>query len=278
MAERNASDTDIPIWVLDTVTKPKPEHRGAVILAGSHGGVYAGYLAASAHPRGIILNDAGVGRDDAGIGSLGYLQELGIPAATVAHSMGRIGDGEDMLARGVISYTNAAAGALGCAVGEDVMACAQKMRAATPFEGTPPAHAEGRYKFRAEKREPEVWGLDSASLLTPSDAGQVVIIGSHGAILAANKASGQAIYQPVLAAVFHDAGVGRDKAGISRLPVMDEQGVAGATVSHRSARIGDARSIWNTGMISHVNERAAGWGARPGMSCQDFAIAAIRSR
>ena len=46
MAERNASDNDIPIWILDTVTKPKPEHEGAVILAGSHGGIYAGYLAA----------------------------------------------------------------------------------------------------------------------------------------------------------------------------------------------------------------------------------------
>ena len=59
---------------------------------------------------------------------------------------------------------------------------------------------------------------------------------------------------------------------------MDEQGVSGATVSHTSARIGDARSIWNTGMISHVNERAAAWGARTGMSCQDFAIAALRAR
>ena len=278
MAERNASDNDIPIWVLDTVTKPKPEHAGSVILAGSHGGVYAGYLAASAGPRGIILNDAGVGRDKAGIASLDYLQDLGIAAATVAHSTGCIGDGEDMLSRGVISYTNAAAGAVGCAVGEPAVDCARKMRAAPTFEGSAPAHSEGRYKFRAELWEAEIWGLDSASLLIPEDAGRVVIIASHGAILAANRASRQAIYQPVRAAVFHDAGVGRNRAGISRLPVMDEQGVAGATVGHESARIGDARSIWNTGMISHVNELAAAWGARAGMSCQDFAIGALRRR
>ena len=278
MAERNASDNDIPIWILDTVTKPKPEHEGAVILAGSHGGIYAGYLAASAHPRGIILNDAGVGRDDAGIGSLEYLEELGLAAATVAHSSGKIGDGDDMLARGVISFTNGPAAALGCAVGESAADCAAKMRTGEIFTGDPPSHSEGRYKFRAERWESEAWGLDSASLLLPEDKGRVVIIGSHGAILAANKSSGQAIYQPVKAAVFHDAGVGRERAGITRLPVMDQQGVSGATVSYTSARIGDARSIWNTGMISHVNERAAAWGARTGMSCQDFAIAALRAR
>ncbi len=278
MAELNASDNDIPIWVLDTVTKPKPEHEGSVIFAGSHGGVYAGYLAAAAHPRGVILNDAGVGRDDAGIGSLVYLEKLGLAAATVAHSSGRIGDGEDMLTRGVISYTNRPAAALGCAVGESAAECAAKLRAGEIFIGEPPPHSEGRYKFRAERWEPEVWGLDSASLLLPEDEGRVVIIGSHGAILAVNKAKGKAIYQPVKAAIFHDAGVGRDRAGITRLPVMDEQGVSGATVSYTSARIGDARSIWDTGIISHVNRRAAAWGARSGMCCKEFCVAALRAR
>lgn len=278
MAERNASDNAVPIWVLDTVTKPKDEHADSVIVAGSHGGVYAGYLAALANVRGVILNDAGVGRDRAGIGSLEYLQSLGIAAATVANTSARIGDGEDMIARGVVSYTNRAAAAVGCAVGEAAIDCARKMRAAPKFTGDAPEHREGRYKFRAERREPEVWGLDSASLLLPEDAGRVVVIGSHGAVLAANRASGLAIYQPVLAAVFHDAGVGRARAGISRLPVMDQQGIAGATVGHETARIGDARSMWATGIISHVNELARRWGARPGLSCQDFCIAAIRNR
>ena len=59
---------------------------------------------------------------------------------------------------------------------------------------------------------------------------------------------------------------------------MDEQGVSGATVSYTSARIGDARSIWDTGIISHVNERAAAWGARSDMSCKEFCAAALRAR
>ena len=275
MAGRNVSDNDIPIWVLDTVTKPQSEHTGSVILAGSHGGVYAGYLAASSGPRGIILNDAGIGCEGAGIGSLAYLQELGIAAATTSHTSSRIGDGEDMLTHGVISRINAIALALGCFTGESAIGCAQKMRRAEPFIGKAAVQAEGRYRFETELEDLDVWGLDSASLLLPEDAGKVVIIGSHGAILASNKSAGQAIYQPVLAAVFNDAGIGRDNAGLSRLPVMDKQGVPGATISHQSARIGDSRSMWCTGKISHVNELAASWGAHCGMNCQEFAIAAI---
>ncbi len=54
----------------DTVTKPDGRHRDAVLIGGSHGGIYAGYCAAKAGVRAVILNDAGVGKDRAGIGSL----------------------------------------------------------------------------------------------------------------------------------------------------------------------------------------------------------------
>ena len=40
----------------------------------------------------MILNDAGVGRDEAGIAALAYLDALGIAAATVSHESCRIGD------------------------------------------------------------------------------------------------------------------------------------------------------------------------------------------
>ena len=41
-----------------------------MVVAASHGGVYAGYCAALGRVRAVILNDAGVGRERAGIGSL----------------------------------------------------------------------------------------------------------------------------------------------------------------------------------------------------------------
>ena len=275
MSERDASDSDIPIWVLDTVTKPKLDHRNSVLIAASHGGIYAGYLAARAHARGVILNDAGIGKDQAGIGSLAYLDELGVPAATIAHISARIGDGEDMVRRGTISYVNDAAVALDCRVGEPALSCAEKMRAAATFDDDLRPYEEARFGIRAQPGEPEVWGLDSISLLQPEDQVRIVVAASHGGVLAANRAEGVALSYPVVAAVFNDAGVGADQAGISRLAAMDRTGLVGATVDCMSAWIGNARSTWESGVISHVNEGAAAFGAVPGWTCQDFVYCII---
>ena len=94
------------IHLASTVTRLGPQCAGAVVVGGSHGGVYAGYLAARARACAVILNDAGIGRDDAGIGCLGYCDALGMAAATVSHVSARIGDAEDMLSSGVVSRVN----------------------------------------------------------------------------------------------------------------------------------------------------------------------------
>ena len=86
--------------VVDSITKLGPDARGEVAIAASHGGVYPAYLAAAAGLRGVVLHDAGIGLDEAGVGCLAYLDALGIPAATVAHTSARIGDGADLARRG----------------------------------------------------------------------------------------------------------------------------------------------------------------------------------
>ncbi|MDP6345481.1 MAG: hypothetical protein QF578_17785 [Alphaproteobacteria bacterium] len=252
-----------------TVTKLTEEHAGNVLVGGSHGGVYAGYLAAKAGALAIILNDAGGGLDDAGFGSLPYLDDLGIPAATVAHDSARIGDGDDMAKRGLISRVNRAAAALGCAAGQSTEACAEAMRAATPTAGEAPVYEESRFLFSEPDQGPAIWGIDSASLLRPEDAGQVVLTASHGALLAGEAAS--AIKYDVLACAFNDAGVGCDGIGISRLPALDDRGIAAVTADCQTARIGDVRSMWRTGKISHANQAASALGVGPGDDIQSFA-------
>jgi hypothetical protein len=73
----------------------------------------------------------------------------------------------------------------------------------------------------------------------------------------------------VFAAIFNDAGGGKDGAGYTRLPVLDGRGVAGLTVSNQTARIGDGRSTYETGVVSRINETARRLELREGMSARE---------
>ena len=267
--------SEVRVEVLDSVTKVTDDHRGQVIIAASHGAEYAAYLAAKGGARAVILNDAGVGKDDAGISGLTYLDSLGIAAATISHRSARIGDGGDMMARGEISHVNAAAETLGCTPGQSCAACANRMRDASQATSSPPPQTETRTVLRGAPVEPEVWGLDSASLLLPEDSNHIVICGSHGEALGGKPET--ALRYDAVAAVFNDAGIGIDDAGLSRLPALDGRRIPAATVSADSARIGDARSIYEDGIVSRVNESAARLGAKPGIRTTDFVDCVIAS-
>jgi hypothetical protein len=260
---------DAGILVVDSITKLGAGAEGTVVVAASHGGRYPGCLAAKARLRGVVLHDAGLGLDRAGIAGLDDLDRLGLAAAAVSHLSARIGDGADMLARGVLSFVNRTAAALGCAPGDSCGSAAAKLRAGTPFAGAAPPCDEGR--FLLLESEPPVWGLDSNSLVRPQDTGAVLVTGSHGGLLGGRPET--AIGVAALAAVYHDAGIGVDRAGVSRLPALEARGIAAATVAGDTARIGDARSIWQTGRLSAVNRIAEERGARIGMTVPDFAAA-----
>lgn len=267
--------SNVQIDILDSITKLTDAHRGHVIVAASHGAEYAAYLGAKGGARAIILNDAGVGKDEAGISGLAYLDALGIAAATVGYRSARIGDGGDMAARGTISHVNETAAALGCAPGQSCTDCAALMRAATAVSTSPPAQTENRMLLREAPGAPPVWGLDSASLAASEDAEHIVICGSHGEALGGKPET--AFRYDAVAAVFNDAGIGIDDAGISRLPALDGRNIPAATVSAASARIGDAKSIYEDGVISRVNESAAARGGEVGQTTAAFVDAIIAS-
>jgi hypothetical protein len=103
--------------VLDSITEALKHPPGAVVVSGSHGGTSSGRYALQARPRLVVFNDAGVGKDDAGIAALQALQAEGIAACAVAHTSARIGDAQSTWTDGVLSHANAAAEALGARPG-----------------------------------------------------------------------------------------------------------------------------------------------------------------
>lgn len=249
------------IIVADTVTKLGPDAAGQVAIAASHGGAFAGYEAARAGVRGVILHDSGVGLDDAGIGCLAYLEALGIAAATIDYKTAIIGNGQSLATDGVISFVNDTAAKAGCSPGQKAMACAEAMRSAPGSAGKVPVYEEARFVLR--DGTPLVRGCDSVSLVRAEDEGAIVITASHGETLTTSPTWSRA---KVTAAVFNDAGSDQ----VTRLPDLDTHGIPAATVATASARIGDARSSYEDGILSHVNETAAALGAAPGMSTIAF--------
>jgi len=141
----------------------------------------------------------------------------------------------------------------------------------------PPPIEETRHRLsEAEAGGVRVHAIDSAGLVLPEDAGHIVVTGSHGALLGGKPET--AIKIAVSAALYNDADFGIEDAGIARLPVLDARGIAGATVSAWSARIGDGQSTYRDGFVSAVNKRAAQCGGEIGISAKEMVARFIAAR
>jgi len=254
------------IRLAPTLTKLS-ECEGSVVVTGSHGGRYCGRLAIEARLRAVIFNDAGVGLDRAGIAALDLLAERGIAAAAASHRSCRIGDAEDMMERGIISFANAFAVACKVMAGLDCATAAEWLIGATLRDADPPEATESRLiELPPGARRPLVF-VDSASLVDAmADRGAVIVTGSHGGLVGGDPH--MALRVDGYAAAFNDAGIGIDRAGLGRLGVLNERGIAAITVAAMSARIGEARSTFE-GRISAVNETARRLGACEEMRASD---------
>lgn len=106
------------VLLVDSITQLEPGDAGVLAVSGSHGGVSSAQYALAVPLRLTVFNDAGIGKDEAGVAALALLQAAGRAAVTVAHASARIGDAQDHWDHGVISRVNAAAAALGLAPGQ----------------------------------------------------------------------------------------------------------------------------------------------------------------
>ena len=94
--------------VVDSITELRPgRDAGCIAVSGSHGGISSARYALAARPLLSVFNDAGVGKDAAGLA-----------ACTVAHHSARIGEAPSTLQDGRISHCNALALALGAVPGQ----------------------------------------------------------------------------------------------------------------------------------------------------------------
>jgi uncharacterized protein YunC (DUF1805 family) len=241
-------------------------HHGQVIVSGSYGGDYNAFHAGKWGLRGVILNDAGIGKDNAGIHGIEYLEQIGLAAATADVNTCHIADGEHMLEHGRLSFVNRFAAALGIKPGDTVRSAAERMRTAPIAEGKLSEIAGGK-RYTIRETEPQIICLDAAPMLQPGDEGAIAVTGSHAALFRGKP--DKVISVNLRGVFFSDGGVGMDAAGVSRLPDLDRMGIPAGAAAAMSASIGNSRSVYSDGILSHVNKLAAGKGIAVGMPVRE---------
>jgi hypothetical protein len=118
------------LFVVDSIAIAEPAMAGAVVVSGSHGGVSAAryVLALPSMPYAVFFNDAGVGKDQAGVVGLAMLDAAGVISAAYSHLTARIGDAADGLDHGVVSRVNDAAICAGLRAGQRVAEVVERLR------------------------------------------------------------------------------------------------------------------------------------------------------
>lgn len=238
-----------------------------VVVTASYIGVLPARLMAPHKPRAVIGHDGGIGKDAAGIQGLYYLEALGIPAAAVEGDSAELGNGDDHYQSGVISRVNILAENCGVRPGQSVA------EAALLLLENEPGDIEPGTKVRREVVETSATGrevvvTDSIIFARPEDKGRNVLVtaGHTGT----SGASFLLEFRP-WGFICSDGGGGKNKSGTAGLAIVEKEGLAGASVSAKSAAIGDAYSTYHDGIIVACNKPAERRGVKVGMSAKEAA-------
>lgn len=251
--------------LLDSISDFDPLLHTGVTLTGSHGAANIIDFLHGARLQGIVVNDAGSGKDDAGVSSLSLLDAFGLPAAAVSHRSSRIGLASDTLEYGLISRFNLSAARAGVSRGMTAINAADLLRLGqSVIIPSMRQNLEPDSRILLPGRGRTVILADSASSVLPEDTGRIIVTGSHGGLVGGHAC--RSLSASAFAAFFNDAGRGSGNAGIARLTALQERGIAGIAVAADSARIGSALSTYKEGIVSALNDRALSLGILSGQS------------
>ncbi len=117
-----------PVILMDTITATRPEDAGAIVVSGSHGGTSSGEFAVAVPLTAVFFNDAGIGKDRAGVAALHMLESRGVPGLAVSHLSARIGEAADMWDNGIVSVVNPAARRIGIVAGDTVQQAVRRFQ------------------------------------------------------------------------------------------------------------------------------------------------------
>lgn len=243
-----------------------------VVVGASFAGAATAAMCMRPGVKGWVAHEGGPGKDEAGVSGLALAERFGIPAAAIATMSAGVSEGPTLLT-GTVSRCNAIAAALGVGPGQTGEAAARLMLKAPrgkacALDGVVD---ESVHEVLATTRG-KVYAVWSFSRVEGEHPDDVYCVASHGGKVMAQYA----LRVKPRGLIANDAGGCLNDAGSSGIHLVEQLfGIAAATVSADSARIGDALSTWNDGVISAVNGPAAKRGVRIGMRAADAARAML---
>ena len=107
--------------------------------------------------------------------------------------------------------------------------------------------------------------MDSISYVDKDNHKDIIVSGSHGG----TSSAGYGLDVKVGAAFFNDAGIGKNRSGISGLDLLQNADIIAIAVSHESAEIANGQDTYENGIVSFVNERAENAGIKAGMTVKE---------
>src|SRR5438105_4720734 len=76
---------DTKVVLMDSISSVEETDSGCVVVSASHGGTSSGEYATRYRLAAAFFNDAGVGKEHAGIESLRMLDDIEVPGGAVSH-------------------------------------------------------------------------------------------------------------------------------------------------------------------------------------------------
>jgi hypothetical protein len=113
-------DGPVKTVLMDSISYVTDANRGDILVSGSHGGSSSAGYAISARVAAAFFNDAGVGKNNAGIQGLEMLDRENIIAIAVSHVSAEIANAADTYAHGIVSHANRLAAQAGIRIGSPV--------------------------------------------------------------------------------------------------------------------------------------------------------------
>jgi uncharacterized protein YunC (DUF1805 family) len=121
-------DGSVKTVIMDSISYVTEANQSDIIISGSHGGTSSAGYAIDVAAGAIFFNDAGCGKNNAGIKGLELLQQHSIIAAAVDHRTAEIANGADTYANGVITHVNTSASQAGLRRGMSVRDAVELLR------------------------------------------------------------------------------------------------------------------------------------------------------